>query len=132
IRYRRAADTARRQFFNEEAIRLYARALSCLGEVDLASRIHLWHDLGSVYELKGDYEAALGGFERMLRLAWVCASRTKAAVAFNKMGRVWRRKGDLKLALEYLERGDRKSTRLNSSHVKISYAVFCLKKKMEG
>src|SRR5690606_41378567 len=31
---------------------------------------------------------------------------------------------------EYLGvRKDRKSTRLNSSHVKISYAVFCLKKK---
>src|SRR5207302_9665321 len=28
-----------------------------------------------------------------------------------------------------LARPDRKSTRLNSSHVKISYAVFCLKKK---
>src|SRR5437868_8457433 len=27
--------------------------------------------------------------------------------------------------------GDRKSTRLNSSHVSISYAVFCLKKKNE-
>src|SRR3989442_12060716 len=27
------------------------------------------------------------------------------------------------------EEGDRKSTRLNSSHVRISYAVFCLKKK---
>src|SRR5438876_6409793 len=26
--------------------------------------------------------------------------------------------------------GDRKSTRLNSSHPSISYAVFCLKKKM--
>src|SRR5437870_9781825 len=26
--------------------------------------------------------------------------------------------------------GDRKSTRLNSSHVAISYAVFCLKKKI--
>src|SRR5438874_3311011 len=26
---------------------------------------------------------------------------------------------------------DRKSTRLNSSHVEISYAVFCLKKKMD-
>src|SRR5690606_41495483 len=26
---------------------------------------------------------------------------------------------------------DRKSTRLNSSHVKISYAVFCLKKKTQ-
>src|SRR5690606_40184050 len=34
---------------------------------------------------------------------------------------------------QYLAEGkiyaDRKSTRLNSSHVKISYAVFCLKKK---
>src|SRR5690625_6876065 len=27
---------------------------------------------------------------------------------------------------------DRKSTRLNSSHVAISYAVFCLKKKING
>src|SRR5699024_11469262 len=30
---------------------------------------------------------------------------------------------------EELHRQDRKSTRLNSSHVSISYAVFCLKKK---
>src|SRR5438876_4779952 len=28
-------------------------------------------------------------------------------------------------------RGDRKSTRLNSSHPSISYAVFCLKKKIQ-
>src|SRR5690606_41798273 len=31
--------------------------------------------------------------------------------------------------LEQELESDRKSTRLNSSHVKISYAVFCLKKK---
>src|SRR5437868_8131292 len=31
--------------------------------------------------------------------------------------------------LPLLLRQDRKSTRLNSSHVSISYAVFCLKKK---
>src|SRR3712207_8532529 len=30
------------------------------------------------------------------------------------------------------EGGDRKSTRLNSSHANISYAVFCLKKKKES
>src|SRR5690242_21626931 len=29
----------------------------------------------------------------------------------------------------YVLEGDRKSTRLNSSHMSISYAVFCLKKK---
>src|SRR5206468_4548306 len=33
------------------------------------------------------------------------------------------------LALERDHEGDRKSTRLNSSHDQISYAVFCLKKK---
>src|SRR5207253_5450334 len=31
-----------------------------------------------------------------------------------------------------LRPGDRKSTRLNSSHVAISYAVFCLKKKKKN
>src|SRR5207253_11020132 len=30
------------------------------------------------------------------------------------------------------DEGDRKSTRLNSSHVAISYAVFCLKKKKKN
>src|SRR5207249_12192209 len=35
-----------------------------------------------------------------------------------------KRQGD-----ERLKKTDRKSTRLNSSHVSISYAVFCLKKK---
>src|SRR3712207_8853078 len=32
---------------------------------------------------------------------------------------------------ERLQETDRKSTRLNSSHANISYAVFCLKKKKE-
>src|SRR5690349_25038050 len=33
------------------------------------------------------------------------------------------------LAADSVDSPDRKSTRLNSSHVEISYAVFCLKKK---
>src|SRR5690554_2917893 len=32
----------------------------------------------------------------------------------------------------YCDDKDRKSTRLNSSHVRISYAVFCLKKKKKN
>src|SRR2546427_6197152 len=39
-------------------------------------------------------------------------------------GKRWRRR---EVAIP--EREDRKSTRLNSSHSQISYAVFCLKKK---
>src|SRR5947209_16886311 len=34
-----------------------------------------------------------------------------------------------RVVLEPAQVGDRKSTRLNSSHANISYAVFCLKKK---
>src|SRR5690606_29369896 len=37
---------------------------------------------------------------------------------------------DMKRLRESAAFKDRKSTRLNSSHVKISYAVFCLKKKI--
>src|SRR5437588_5417918 len=39
------------------------------------------------------------------------------------------RRPDLTEQRHASERGDRKSTRLNSSHTVISYAVFCLKKK---
>src|SRR5690606_13111053 len=41
----------------------------------------------------------------------------------NTLGKTGRANSDLS------SYADRKSTRLNSSHVKISYAVFCLKKK---
>ena len=54
------AEAARAQFANETAIRLFDRALACLGSQpnsDLAARLHIWHDLGSVYELIGDFEA---------------------------------------------------------------------------
>src|SRR3712207_7235649 len=37
--------------------------------------------------------------------------------------------GDRGLEVRDVDREDRKSTRLNSSHANISYAVFCLKKK---
>src|SRR5699024_12805861 len=40
----------------------------------------------------------------------------------------WR---DFKSSRPVLKQLDRKSTRLNSSHVSISYAVFCLKKKKQ-
>src|SRR2546426_7665447 len=38
---------------------------------------------------------------------------------------------DGELVVRNLTTGDRKSTRLNSSHLVISYAVFCLKKKKQ-
>src|SRR5690625_6334893 len=51
-------------------------------------------------------------------------------VSFGKEHAKGQTKGDLKEFWHFgQEPEDRKSTRLNSSHVAISYAVFCLKKK---
>src|SRR5436305_6753835 len=50
-------------------------------------------------------------------------------IAVNRLGRVQkpRRRARARQGC----REDRKSTRLNSSHVRISYAVFCLKKQRQ-
>src|SRR5690606_24505178 len=50
--------------------------------------------------------------------------------ALTRIHRVLRLGGYVNTAPDFTDQHlDRKSTRLNSSHVKISYAVFCLKKK---
>src|SRR5689334_23965133 len=51
----------------------------------------------------------------------ICNARAKASISSRVTG--------APPATPRLRRGDRKSTRLNSSHSSISYAVFCLKKK---
>src|SRR5256885_4020630 len=51
------------------------------------------------------------------------------AVLYFRLDAVWHPDGD-RVVLPL--RTDRKSTRLNSSHLVISYAVFCLKKKKKN
>src|SRR3712207_6477594 len=64
-----------------------------------------------------------GSFFRLLRrhptARQTVASLTLTPDRANRNSALW----------EWVAHGDRKSTRLNSSHANISYAVFCLKKK---
>src|SRR2546430_7293591 len=53
----------------------------------------------------------------------ICAARRRGRIRRRRLGR------PAAARREHEQRGDRKSTRLNSSHSQISYAVFCLKKK---
>src|SRR2546426_6968205 len=74
-------------------------------------------------------------YTTLFRSTW-CASSYRC-----RSRRKWRPRGDDEKALAHDSdtragvrcdggaRADRKSTRLNSSHLVISYAVFCLKKK---
>src|SRR5256885_9600462 len=73
-----------------------------------------------------DRVPALGGWKAAAALPF-------ASVAMNAIGRQFVYARNVAAALRRGERAgparDRKSTRLNSSHLVISYAVFCLKKK---
>src|SRR5437773_4958990 len=62
-------------------------------------------------------------------LQWFGLTREHAAAnltSFDAKGRLVYRPD---ITAETSQDGDRKSTRLNSSHITSSYAVFCLKKK---
>src|SRR5207302_10940774 len=81
-----------------------------------------------------------GGGRKLLDLSLPAADRPvelRRAIPHRHPGRVVqhdrlgqaRAVGDRRRGHVDVDALDRKSTRLNSSHVKISYAVFCLKKK---
>src|SRR3712207_7022942 len=67
------------------------------------SAAQLWFELGALLEDVGEAESARDAYRSAAASAGL---RARSAI-----------------------RQDRKSTRLNSSHANISYAVFCLKKK---
>src|SRR5258707_11822813 len=58
----------------------------------------------------------------------ILTAEWNAGIVLNDGGAV----GEQKIAHRGEIAGDRKSTRLNSSHANISYAVFCLKKKKKN
>src|SRR5699024_11673548 len=64
----------------------------------------------------------------MTEMTWVTMAPPSLSEIQPPTGRISApTKGPIQAQVRAL--GDRKSTRLNSSHVSISYAVFCLKKK---
>src|SRR3712207_8518286 len=69
-----------------------------------------------------------GGFFYMVRTRWLLATLLYACVmTLVLMGPI-----EVLLPFAVKDQTDRKSTRLNSSHANISYAVFCLKKKKKN
>src|SRR3712207_9296069 len=75
--------------------------------------IYLHHQLGLSLRAAGDLPGAIDAFRTALRFDPL------AAETHGCLGNALKAAGQI----------DRKSTRLNSSHANISYAVFCLKKK---
>src|SRR5690625_5320352 len=83
-------------------------------------RITHTHSQGTPYA--GDFQAVSEAVVHMI----VGGQRVNLCLASQATKRA--RENDF-VVIRIKRRSDRKSTRLNSSHVAISYAVFCLKKK---
>src|SRR2546430_13254106 len=64
-------------------------------------------------------------YTTLFRSLEIVRRKNDSAKNYTPVGREWLRE----IAERSLSGKDRKSTRLNSSHSQISYAVFCLKKK---
>src|SRR3989442_5281813 len=80
----------------------------------------------AVFKLLGDRDERRTQHAIMQRVAFL--HERDHGIRFAA-GRFHRRHRMVAMGVETLALRDRKSTRLNSSHVRISYAVFCLKKK---
>src|SRR5699024_10539061 len=91
--------------------------------VVLGKRLNALSHTSVIYHLCGKYL----GFVIDLLLAFFLFGVGVIMVAGS--GSLFEQQFGLKPAVGYAIMADRKSTRLNSSHVSISYAVFCLKKK---
>src|SRR5207249_9590483 len=109
--------------------------LPCLVFSTTPSPTHLYtlslHDALPISLVRRWLTARLGDNHPMLHEALLCTSElvSNAVLHAATDGVVWLRRAGGRLRVEVFE--DRKSTRLNSSHVSISYAVFCLKKKKD-
>src|SRR5438128_9014366 len=82
----------------------------------------IWLLVGFIREILREAEeaASVDGAGTLATLRWVVAPRLAPGIASTAL---------LTFLFSWNEFLDRKSTRLNSSHGSISYAVFCLKKK---
>src|SRR5699024_12262146 len=104
--------------------RLARRPLACPAAPppSVVSALSL-HDALPILHLAGMLAVAPAELPALLFASWrgwvLAAAVVLLSAAYPFTGFVTRR-----------VEGDRKSTRLNSSHVSISYAVFCLKKRM--
>src|SRR5690606_39963264 len=107
------------------AVSLSAHALSLPEAMQSALNVHP--------EIRADISARLAAEEQMKAARGGYLPRVDLLAGYGREYTDSPSTRGLTHHTETLTRGestlDRKSTRLNSSHVKISYAVFCLKKK---
>lgn len=111
--YHQLAGRASAQDQLARATRLLLRAIACLGKADMGQRVAMWHELGAILVRRGDLDAALSAYGKLLRLSHVLAVRQYRAAAYYALGQIHRHKGDLALALDNLSRAHADYSEIN-------------------
>ncbi len=104
VKFLDAGDDAARQHANQKAIELYLEGLGCLSDADMDLKMRAFHDVGSLFELRGDPRQALTYYRDMARYAWLLSDPSKAGAALNKIGRARRNLGHYDESLADFER----------------------------
>jgi predicted ATPase len=100
--YLESADRARARYANAKALEHYRKGLALLGEHDVRLRLDAHHHLGDVLQTLGRGEEALAEFRQMLALAFRLDLTAKGGAAHNRIGRLYRDRGQLDLAMRHL------------------------------
>jgi tetratricopeptide (TPR) repeat protein len=103
-RYLRAAEHAGAHFANRKAVDLYTKGLAHMSDADIDNKLDAFHDLGTVYDLLGEFDQSLAYFREMLRYSWLVDDLSKGGVAYNKIGRAYRSMGEYDESLQSLEK----------------------------
>lgn len=111
--YHQLAGRAAAQDQLARATRLLLRAIACLGQADIGQRISMWHELGAILVRRGDLDAALSAYDKLLRLSHVLAVRQYRAAAYYALGQIHRHKGDLARSLDHLNRAHSDYSEIN-------------------
>lgn len=101
--YLYAAKRASRHYANRKAVELFTKGLAYLSDADIDLKLEAFHDLGTVYDLLGEYDQSLAYFREMLRYAWLVDDIAKGGAAYNKIGRAYRSMGEYDDALDAFE-----------------------------
>jgi len=101
--YIRAAEYAADRYANQKAVDLFTKGLGYSSDAEIGLKLSAFHDLGSLYVRRGEYDRALGYFREMLRYSWIIDDPAKGGAALNKVGRAYRSLGEYDEALEYFD-----------------------------
>jgi tetratricopeptide (TPR) repeat protein len=100
--YLRASAEERARMRVGAALGYAEKALSLADPANLVVQLDALHQRGTLLTMLARFDEALSTFSNIARLAWARGARARGAAALNRIGRIYRDRGEHELALDHL------------------------------